>query len=58
MMSVTDEQMNMECWSNNTDRAELKYLEGKLLSSVFSIKSHNELPVTYLKEVRLWLLRF
>jgi hypothetical protein len=57
-MTVTDERMNMECWSNNTDMSELKYLEGKLLSSVSSIKSHNELPVTYLKEVRLWLFRF
>jgi hypothetical protein len=48
--------MNMECQSNNTGRAQLKYLQGKLLSSVISIKPHNELPVTYLKEVRLWLL--
>ena len=57
-MSVTDERMNMECWSTNTDRAELKYLEGKLLPCVFSIKPHGELLVTYLKKVRLWLLRF
>lgn len=57
-MSVTDEWMNMECQSNNTDRAELKYLGGKLQSSVFSIKSRNELPVTYLKKVWLWLLWF
>jgi len=58
MMSVTDERMNMEGWSINTDRAELKHLEGKFLASVFSIKSHNELPITYLKKVRLWFLRF